>query len=361
MVNFTVGPVQMDSETRLLGVEQMPYFRTSEFSKIMLENEKLLCSFLDAPKNSRVCFLTSSGTGAMEAAVLNFFTYNDRVLVINGGIFGKRFKKLCDIYEIPNTEVILSAGEKLTKEKLYHYDALGYTGLLIQLCETSTGVKYDIDMVGEFCKRNKIFLVVDAISGFIADEFSMKDSNTQVALTGSQKALSLPPGVSFLVISSEGQERLKTNPVRSMYFNIAYYLKDGERGQTPFTPAVSVLLQLNEKLKRIDRLGGIKVERDKIISHCTYFRRKVTALPLRLFIDKTCASNCVTVLQPSNENKSAYKIYEILKEEFGIWVCPNGGELREKIFRVGHVGNVNKQEIDILIDAFHELNKRGKL
>ena len=107
MVNFTVGPVQMDKETRKIGMNQIPYFRTPEFSEIMKENEDLLCEFFGAPENSRVVFLTGSGTASMEATVMNCFTKEDKVLVVNGGSFGHRLVELCIIHEIPYTEIKL--------------------------------------------------------------------------------------------------------------------------------------------------------------------------------------------------------------------------------------------------------------
>ena len=103
MTNFTVGPVQMDGETLSIGAEQIPYFRTPEFSELMKENEVMLCTLFDAPKNSRVVFMTGSGTASMEAGVMNFFTPRDKVLVVNGGSFGSRLSELCRIHEIPFT------------------------------------------------------------------------------------------------------------------------------------------------------------------------------------------------------------------------------------------------------------------
>ena len=105
MINFTVGPVQMDEETRKITQEQIPYFRTPEFSNLMKENESLLCNFFDAPENSRVIFLTGSGTASMEGGVINFFNKNDKVIVVNGGSFGHRLVELCQIHEIPFSEM----------------------------------------------------------------------------------------------------------------------------------------------------------------------------------------------------------------------------------------------------------------
>lgn len=195
MLNFTVGPVQIQEDILELGKEQVPYFRTDEFSALMKENEKIILSLFDAPENSRSIFMTGSGTSSMEAGVMNFFTAKDKVLVVNGGSFGERLAELCEIHEIPYTQIKLQSGKPLTEEILGSYENKGYTGFLVQLCETSTGVRYDMNMIGDFCRRNNMFLFVDAVSGFLADEISMKKMNINAAITGSQKALALPPGL----------------------------------------------------------------------------------------------------------------------------------------------------------------------
>lgn len=361
MINFTVGPVQMDEETRKIGAEQIPYFRTPEFSAIMKENEKLLCKFFDAPEDSRVIFLTGSGTSSMEGGVMNFFTSEDKLLVVNGGSFGHRFVELCEIHEIPFTEIKLDFGQPLAKENLSQYENAGYTGMVLQLCETSTGVLYDMNMVGGFCKRNNCFLFVDAVSGFLADKLSMKEMHINAAITGSQKALALPPAMSFTVMDKEAQRRCFENKIKSMYFNYADYLKNGERGQTPFTPAVGTLLQLNEKLTRIENCGGI-VEMNRLAKErAEYFREKIKNLPLRIITGKDCTSNCVTALSPTKKGVNAHKIFEIIKDEYGIWICPNAGEMAEKVFRVGHIGSIKKDEIDKLIEVFEDLIRRNLL
>lgn len=361
MNNFTVGPVQMDNETLSIGSEQIPYFRTQEFSEIQKENESLLINFFDAPENSRVVFMTGSGTASMEGGIMNFFTNEDNVLIINGGSFGHRFVELCEIHNIPYTEIKLELGQPLTKEKLMAYDNKGFTGFIVQLCETSTGILYDLNMIGDFCKRNNLFLFVDAISGFLADTISMNKMHINAAITGSQKALSLPPSMSFTILDEIAQKRCYDNNVKSLYFNYVEYLKNGERGQTPFTPAVSTLLQLNDKLKRIKNNGGV-METNRIIKErADYFRNKIQHLPFKIFTPREYSSNCVTALMPLNSSTSAYKIFEVLKNEYNIWICPNGGELKEKVFRVGHIGNINNDEIDKLIYAFDDLVKRGLL
>ncbi len=358
MINFTVGPVQMDKETRKLGLNQIPYFRTPEFSSLMKDNEKLLCKDFDAPENSRVVFMTGSGTASMEACVLNLFTRKDKVLVVNGGSFGHRLVELCEVFDIPYEEIKLDYGKPLTVNILEHYDGKGFTGFLLQLCETSTGIKYNMNLVSDFCKKNNCLLFVDAISGFLADEFSMIKYNVDCAITGSQKALSLPPGLSLIVLNEKAQKIIYENKVKSLYFNLADYLKNGERGQTPFTPAVGTLLQLNEKLHRIEKAGGIKAENKKYSERAQYFRNKLQDLPFKIFTNPEDSSNCVTALTHINPEVNVYRIFELLKDEYKIWICPNGGDLKEKLFRVGHIGTVSKKEIDTLIKAFKDLKKR---
>jgi aspartate aminotransferase-like enzyme len=220
----------------------VPYFRTAEFSAVMLENEKLIKKFAKAEENARVVFLTSSGTGAMEAAVMNCFTPEDKVLVIDGGSFGHRFVELLELHGVPYTAIHPEFGQGVTEETLRQYDDKGYTGFLVNLDETSVGVLYDIRLISDFCTRNHIFLVVDSISSFLCDEFDMKALHVQVMITGSQKALACPPGVALVVLSEEAVERVNNNRPRTMYFDLKSALKNQERGQTPFTCAVGILL-----------------------------------------------------------------------------------------------------------------------
>ena len=122
MLNFTVGPVQSSDEVRKIGQEQVPYFRTTEFSEVMFENERLMLEFAKADEGARTVFITGSGTASMEAVIMNTLTKEDKVLIINGGSFGQRFVDLCEIYEIPYSQLKLETGKTLTKEMLKVYD-----------------------------------------------------------------------------------------------------------------------------------------------------------------------------------------------------------------------------------------------
>lgn len=357
MLNFTIGPVMCSDEVLAVGGEQVPYFRTPEFSRIMLENEQLMLKFAKAPKASRAVFMTNSSTGAMEAVVMNCFDDTDKVLVIDGGSFGHRFVELCEIHGVPHVALKLKYGKKLTREHLYEYDGQGFTGLLVNIDETSTGVFYDPEMIGEFCKRNKLFYVCDCVSAFLADPFDMEHCGADIMITGSQKVLACPPGISIVVLSPGAVERVNNSHVKSMYFNLADILKNMERGQTPFTPAVGILRQINTRLKEIESFGGGDAEITRVAAQAMDFREKVKDLPFA-FVSESPA-NGVTSLHPLNAD--AFKIFEILKDEYGIWICPNGGDMKSTTFRVGHIGYLNHDDNTTLINALKDMQARGLL
>ena len=340
---------------RAIGAEQVPYFRTPEFSELMLENEHLVRKFAKAENNARVVFITGSGTASMEASVMNIFTSQDKVLVVNGGSFGHRFVQICRIHHIPYTEIKPEFGHTVTVEMLAPFENQGYTGFLVNLDETSTGVLYDIQLISDFCKRNNIFLVVDSISSFLCDPFDMKALDVQVMITGSQKALACPPGISLIVLSEKAVERVNNNQVKSLYFDLKDALKNGERGQTPFTCAVGILRQINVRLKEIEASGGVESENKRIASQAQDFRDKIKGLPFEIVSE--ALPNAVTPLHPTTV--SAYDIFTILKDEYQIWICPNGGDLKDKVFRVGHIGALTHDDNTTLVNAFKDLQRRG--
>ena len=352
MINFTVGPVQSSEAVRKIGAENCPYFRTPEFSAVMLENETLMKEFAHAPEGARAVFMTCSGTGSMEATVMNVLNREDKALVINGGSFGHRFVELLELHEIPHSEIKLDFGKALTEAHLGPFDGKGYTALVINIHETSTGVRYDLPLISEFCKRNKMLLIVDAISSFLADEFDMAKHGVDVMITGSQKALACPPGVSIIVLSPAALQRVEVNKCVSMYLDLKSALKNQERGQTPFTPAVGTLLQINQRLKEIKAAGGQPRETKKIAAFAEDFRSKIKDLPFEIVSESM--SNAVTPLHPTN-GMSAYDIFTKLKDEHGIWICPNGGELKDRIFRVGHIGALTTEDNKELVAALKKV------
>lgn len=357
MINFTVGPVQSSDAVRAVGAEQVPYFRTAEFSATMLENEALVKKFAKASDDSRAVFMTCSGSGGMETAIMNCLSKKDKALVINGGSFGERFVELLTLHEIPFTEIKVEHGKALTPEHLAPYEGQGYTAFLLQKHETSTGVHFDIDLVSDFCKRNGLFLIVDTISTFLCDPFDMETLGVGVMITGSQKALACPPGIAVMVLAPDALKRVEENKCCCQYFDLKLALKNQERGQTPWTPAVGVLLQINVRLKEIEANGGVDAEVDRCASLAKYFRDKLVENNLPFEIISESLSNAVTPLHPTTA--SAFDIFLKIKDEYGMWICPNGGSMKDTVFRVGHIGCLTTDDYDKLIAAFIDLREKG--
>lgn len=356
MINFTVGPVQSSDAVRAIGAEQVPYFRTAEFSETMLENERLIKKFAHTTEDSRVVFMTCSGSGGMETAIMNCLTKEDKALVVNGGSFGERFVELLTLHEIPFTEIKLEHGKALKPGHLEEYEGKGYTAFLLQKHETSTGVHYDIDMVGDFCKRNGCFLIVDTISTFLCDPFDMAACGAGVMITGSQKALACAPGISVMALAPSALARIEKNKCCCQYLDLKLALKNMDRGQTPWTPAVGILRQINVRLKEIDAMGGAEAEIARCASLAKYFRDKLVEHNLPFEIISESLSNAVTPLHPITQ--SANEIFLKIKDEYGMWICPNGGSMKDTVFRVGHIGFLHKEDYDKLIAAFLELKDK---
>ena len=357
MLNFTVGPVMSADEVLETARHSTPYFRTPEFSALMLENERMMLESLSAPAGSRCVFLTSSGTGAMESLVMNVLNDKDKVLVVNGGSFGQRFADLCALHRRTHSEIRLPFGTALKRDQLEAFSGKGYTALLINMHETSSGVLYDMPMVADFCRENGILLLVDAISAFLADELDMQALGAAAVITGSQKALAVQPGISVAALSPAAIQRVEENPEICMYLSLKEALTNGVRGQTPFTPAVTTLLQIHTRLSMIRDNGGPAAERSRIRAIAKAFRDGIADLPLSLFAETP--SNAVTALKPAKRN--AKEIFRVLKDEYGIWICPNGGVWADEVFRVGHIGHITPEQNRRLIDALDDLARRGIL
>ena len=354
MINFTVGPVQSSDAVRAIGAEQVPYFRTAEFSELMLENERLVKKFAKASDDSRVVFITGSGSAGMETAIMNTLTPADKAIVVNGGSFGHRFVELCELHEIPFTEIKLQPGKALKAEHLKEFEGKGYTTFIVNKHETSTGVHYDMQLISDFCKRNNLFLIVDCISTFLADPFDMATLGADVMITGSQKALACPPGISVMALSPKALTRIEQIKCKCQYLDLKIALKNAERGQTPWTPAVSILRQINVRLKEIDANGGVEAEIARTASLANYFRERIKGLPFEIVSESL--SNAVTPLHPTTA--SAYDIFLKIKDEYGMWICPNGGDMKDTVFRVGHIGALTTADYDKLIDAFKDLKDK---
>ena len=184
----------------------------------------------------------------------------------------------------------------------------------------------------------------------------MEALNAGVMITGSQKALACPPGIAVMALAPSALERIEHTKCCCPYLDLKLALKHQERGQTPWTPAVSELRQISVRLKEIDAVGGDQVEIARAAHLANYFRNKLIEYQLPFEIVSESLSNAVTPLHPTTQ--SAYEIFLKLKDEYGIWICPNGGDMKDKIFRIGHLGCLTEADYDKLIAAFLELREK---
>lgn len=349
---FTIGPVQMSTDivTKFRGGEQVPYFRTPEFSQLMLETDHLMKRLVHTAESSRTIYLTASGTAAMEATVMNCFTPSDRLLVINGGTFGQRFVDICNIHHIPYDVIRLPYGETLGEQHLLSFADRDYTALLVNIDETSTGQLYDIDLLHKFCQAHDMYLVVDAISSFLCDPYDMDRFGIDVTISSTQKGACVEPGMAMVVLSNRMvQERVLRQSVRSLYFDFKLYLDNFQRGQTPFTPAVGICQELHASLQCIDEIG-LEKHLAHIATVAHDFRTKVQALPVSL--PGFPLSNAITPIL--FDEPIAYRVFEVLKDCYEIMVNPTGGPLHDKSLRIAHIGETDCQNNDMLIEKMQQ-------
>ncbi len=347
---FTPGPVKMSEEILAIGAKQTPYFRNEAFSQVTFNCEKGLLKMLNAPEGSKVIFLTASGTAGMESVVMNLLNKEDKALVVHGGGFGGRFVDICAVHDVPHTDFKVSHTNLTDIETCAPKE--NYTALVVNAHETSVGHLYDLDAMGIYAKKNDLLYIVDAISMLVTDPIDMSKQHIDVVIASSQKGLALPPGLTMVILAPRALE--KVQEVKSLYFNFKDYLRNGQRGQTPYTPAVTIMLQLEARLAQIEREGGVAQSIAKAQEVAVYFRESIKNLPLKAYTP--FMPNAMTTLTPT-DGKSAMDIVNDLENENKVMVCPNGGAERDTIFRVSHMGNVDKAYMDILIDALHAYYK----
>ena len=340
---FTLGPVEMYERTKTIGALQNPYFRVPEFSIFMQETDMLLREFMNAPSDYHVVYLASSGTGAMEATLMNCFDASDKLLVINGGQFATYFTRLCDYQNLSYDCVEIPFGNTLTANDLFPFANKGYTALLVNIHETSTCQLYDIKVLKEFCIQNNMYLVVDAISSVCADEYDIQKYEIDVTIISSQKGFALSPGLAMVIMSPKiFEEKVKKHKILSLYFDFKEYVKNMTRYQTPYTPAIGILYQLNDMLKFLLKDGeNNSAGYSKLLAE--HFRKGVDRLAVSM--PSYPLSNAAT---PFFFPNNAFSVHRILKDRYDILINPSA-ILPDVLCRVGHFGNLTLKDHDVLL------------
>ena len=347
---FTLGPVEIYPETISVYQQGFPHFRTEEYGNLVKRNLARIASLVGTKHQNNIIYFTASGTAAMEATIENCFDKHDRLLIINGGCFGQRFCMMSEFHGIPYDSVNLRWDEVLTSEHLASFAGKKYSALLVNLHETFTGQLYDIKLIKEFCRSNNMLLVVDAIGAFLADDYDMDSNGIDLTIFSSQKGLSCSPGLSFVVLSERMLRRVEERArAASFYFDFKDYLLSIPRGQTPYTPALRIMYEIDKILDLIDQGGGKQAWLTRIQEKAEYFRKR--AVEYGFSLPSYPFSNMLTPV--CFDDVSAHDLCVYLSTHYQIYVNPCGGELANKMFRVAHIGNTNLMDIDHL---FEKLN-----
>jgi len=341
------GPTPVPPEVLAIGSLPIYHHRTPKFSAIVKEASENL-KYLFCTEND-VYTLTSSGTGAMETAVVNILSPGDKAIVIETGKFGERWTKICKAYGMNPVVLKVEYGEFVTPEMLEESlkanpDA---KAVFTQLSETSTGVVMDVKGYGEVVSKTDAALVIDGISGIGAQELRVDDWKIDIALTGSQKGLMLPPGLAFITASKKAWSLIEKSTCPKFYYNLNDAKKSYEKDTTPWTPAITLILQLNEALHIIKRetIEGMW-KRHEWLGEAT--RRAITALELDIFA-KRPGNVLTSVKVPSGVDGA--KLVKTIRDKFGVTLAGGQGTMKGNIFRVAHLGYMDRMDVIIAISA----------
>ncbi|QER41552.1 alanine--glyoxylate aminotransferase family protein [Thermodesulfobacterium sp. TA1] len=344
---FTPGPVPVPPKALLTMAQPMTHHRLPEFSEILKEIRENL-KYLFQTKNN-VYFFASSGTGAMEAAILNLFSPGDKVVVVSAGKFGQRWFELAKTYGLNPIVIELPWGKAVRPEQVEEVlnSHPNVKGVLLQACETSTGVKHPVREIAQLTKDRETVIVVDAITGLGVFDLPMDEWGLDVVITGSQKALSLPPGLSFIAFSDKAISFSERSTLPKYYFSLQKEKKAYEKDTTSFTPAVSLLLGLQVVLQRIKEIG-LKELFTHYHVQATACREAVKALGLKIFPE--VPSESLTVIEVPEGVKTG-DLINFLKNKLGIIFAGGQDHLKGKIIRITHMGDQSLFDLLIAISA----------
>jgi serine---pyruvate transaminase len=328
------GPTPVPENVLAAAAEPVIHHRTPEFSKIFMETTEGLKMVFGTKED--VFILTSSGTGAMETAVVNTLSPGDKVLTINAGKFGERWGNICKAYGIAYKEIIVEWGKDYKKEQL---DAElkanpGVKAVFCQLSETSTGAIFDIKGFGEVVAKTEAILVVDGISGTGATPCPMDEWNVDVMVSGCQKSFMIPPGLAYIAFGPKAWKFVETAKCPKFYFDAKKAKKNLLDKTTPWTPAVSLVIQQKKALDIITGMGLEKLfAHHRILGDAT--RAGIKALGLELFSQKP--GNILTAVKTPAGIEGG-KIVKTMQTKYMAYIAGAQDPMKGKFFRIAHLG-----------------------
>ena len=333
---LTPGPTPLLPKALYAMMGSDIHHRTQDFIKVypvVLQDLKEVFG----TKASDVLITVSSGTGALEAAVTNFFSPADKVIILSAGKFGERWVELGKAFALNSVVLTAEYGDVVDPSRVE--EALNANpdakGVFFQASETSTGAAFDVESIAGLCRKHGALCVVDAITGLGTMPLHIDNWGLDLLIGGSQKAFMIPPGLAFISVSPKAWERNASARLPRLYFDLKREKKMADKGESSWTPNVSHILALAEALKYIKELGM-----DKLIANAQMLakstRAAVQELGLELFAAKSPSSSVTAVRPPKGMDSG--EIVKSYRNQFGAIIANGQGTMKGQIFRIAHLG-----------------------
>ena len=334
----------MDPEIMKIGAQPFMYMRTDAFAQKNFESERIITDLLHC-KGGRTIIYTASGTGAMGAVVENYASTLGKAFVLDGGSFGHRWYELCEYYGVPMVHYKVDFGKNPDYADMESKVAAERPGVfLCQHHETSSGELYDLAKIGDICRRYGVSLVVDGISSFLAEPLNMDESGVDICILSSQKGLNIPPGLAILVFS----ERILGHKFahKGFYWDFDFNLGNMKRGQTAFSPATQIFLQLNARLRQIEAEGGEEHNFGLVKRRCGYFRSLCAEYGWKVIAENP--SNAITGFQTADKGRN---VFQGLIDKYDTYIMPG---VITGFYRISHTGLQSDEELRLLAERIRE-------
>ncbi|XGV88032.1 MAG: pyridoxal-phosphate-dependent aminotransferase family protein [Limnothrix sp. BL-A-16] len=344
------GPTPVPEPVLLAQAKHPIGHRSGDFGKIMAEVTENL-KWLHQTQND-VLILASSGTGAMEAGIINFLSAGDRVLVGTNGKFGERWAEVAEAYGLTVETITADWGKPLDPQafadRLSADTDKSIKAVIVTHSETSTGVINDLQTINGHVKAHGALMMVDAVTSLGATSVPIDEWGLDVVASGSQKGYMIPPGLGFVAVSPKAWEAYKTATLPKYYLDLGKYRKDAAKNSTPFTPPVNLFYALQEALRLMKKEGLDNIfARHARLRAAT--RAAVAALNLPLYAPDDCASPAITAVMP--QSVDAEQVRSVMRKKYDIALAGGQDALKGKIFRIGHLGFVSDRDVLTAIAA----------
>ncbi|MBI4976939.1 MAG: alanine--glyoxylate aminotransferase family protein [Spirochaetes bacterium] len=341
------GPTAVPPDALLAMAKPIYHHRTKRFDALFGEVSQKLKTIFSTTRD--VFTLTSSGSGAMEAAVVNTINAGDKVITINGGKFGERWAKINKKYGAIVDEIVVPWGKSVdpmaVDAKLKADPSV--VAVFVQHCETSTGAMHDVKALAAVTAKYNAILVVDAITALGVHECAMDAWGIDILLSGSQKALMIPPGLALIALSDKAWKRVEQCKTPVFYFDLRAAKKELEKKTTPWTPALTLVIGLNSVIDMMIAEGLPNVyARHANIAAAT--RKGCEALGLKVFPENP-ANGVTAALAP--KGLSGKKIKSVMEEKYKVSIAGSQDVEKADIIRIGHIGYYDKSDIVLTLSS----------